>query len=66
MMSVISSWLTHATKMERGTLVTFLDTNGNDARNGEIFIFFSALAFTHSFAPLTCKLGHCKLKVKTA
>ena len=76
-MSVISSCLTHGTKMEtqRGTRVTFLDTNGNarpsaDARDGEIFIFFRALAFTHLFALHTCKLGQrkCKWKrkVKTA
>ena len=52
----------HATKMEisGGTLVSFLDTNGNvrpttDARNGEILIIFRASAFTHSFALHTCE-----------
>ena len=74
-MSVISSCLTHAAKMETqgGTRVTLLDTNGNarpsaDARNGEIFIFFRVLAFTHLFALHTCELGQrkCKRKVKTA
>lgn len=48
------------------TLVAFPDTNGNDSRNGEILIFFRALAFTHSFALHTCKLGQYKRKVKTA
>jgi len=72
-MSVISSCLTQATKIEtqRGTLVTFLNTNGNarpsaDSRKGEILIFFCALAFTHWFSLHTCKLGQCKRKVKTA
>ena len=74
-MSVISSCLTHATKMETkgGTRVTLLDTNGNarpsaDSRKGEIFIFFRALAFTHLFTLHTCKLRQpkCKRKVKTA
>ena len=74
-MSVISSCLTHATKMETqgGTRMTLLDTNRNarpsaDARNREIFIFFRALAFTHLFALHTCELGQrkCKRKVKTA
>lgn len=66
-MSVISSYLTYATKMETqgGTRVTLLDTNGNartsaDARNGDIFIFFRALAFTHLFALHTCELGQRK------
>ena len=78
-MSVISSCLTHAAKMETqgGTRVTLLDTNGNarpsaDARNGEIFIFFRALAFTHLFALHTrvnsdnANARKLKRKVKTA